>query len=199
MLSKVLEFTLTPRRAWESVAGLSEAQYRAFMLYPVILALLPTFAWYYGTTQVGWRIADGHIIRLAEHSGLAIAVCFYLAQIAAIWIIGYLVHWMSNTYGAITTPAKGMALVGFTATPILLAGVVGFVPNFAVDLMVGILAVSYSVYLLYVGIPIAMQLPAERGFLYASAVVGVSLVIVVSVMGASLILWSFGLEPVFTD
>ena len=199
MLSKVIAFTLSPRRAWESVADLTDKQYRAFMLYPVILALLPTFAWYYGTTQVGWRIGDSAPIRLAQDSALAIAICFYFAQISAIWLIGYFVHWMSETYDAKTSPAKGMALVGFTATPIMLAGVVGFVPNFAVDLLVGIVAVSYSVYLLYVGIPIAMGMPPERGFLYARAMVGVSLVIVVAVMGASLILWSFGLEPVFTD
>ena len=92
-----------------------------------------------------------------------------------------------------------MTLAGLTATPILLAGVVGFIPNFAIDLIIAIAAVSYSVYLLYVGIPIAMNLPAERGFLYASAMVGVSLVIVICVMCGSLILWILGLEPVFTD
>ena len=148
---------------------------------------------------MGWTVGSSDKIFLSNDSAMAIAICFYFTQILAIWVIGWFIHWMSKTYGADTSSAKGMALAGLTATPILLAGVVGFIPNFAIDLIIAIAAVSYSVYLLYVGIPIAMNLPAERGFLYASAMVGVSLVIVICVMCGSLILWILGLEPVFTD
>ena len=44
-----------------------------------------------------------------------------------------------------------------------------------------------------------MKMPSEQGFLYASAIVGVVLVMVISLMGATLILWDMGFEPVFQD
>lgn len=199
MIATISGLFFSPNKTWQRIAELSEKQLRLYLLIPVLLGLIPAYAWYFGTTQPGWTIGDSDPIRLTQESALAIAIAFYLTQILAIWVIGFFVHWMSTTYGAKSTPTKGMALVGITAIPILLAGVVGFQPSFSTDLLVAIAAVSYSVYLLYVGIPIAMNVPAERGFLYASAMVGVALVIVMCVMGGTLLLWSLGLEPVFTD
>ncbi len=199
MLLKIIGLFFWPKRTWQGIAELSPTQLRFYMFYPVVLSLLPAVAWYFGTSQTGWTIGDSDPIRLTEDSAMVIAICFYITQILAIWVIGYFIHWMSTTYGAESTATKGMVLIGFTATPILLAGLIGFYPNFSIDLLVAIAAVSYSVYLLYIGIPIAMNVPVERGFFYASAVVGVALVIVITVMGGSLILWILGLEPVFTD
>ena len=54
-------------------------------------------------------------------------------------------------------------------------------------------------YLLYLGIPIAMDIPEERGFLFASAVLGVALVLLICIMVGAVILWDFGAAPAFTD
>ena len=70
---------------------------------------------------------------------------------------------------------------------------------FWLDFIVGLAAVSYSVYLLYLGIPIVMGIPEERGFLFASAVVAVGLVMAVIIMGATVMLWDMGYAPAFTD
>lgn len=199
MISKAIGMMIAPRSTWQKVAEMDEKQFKLYLAYPAILGLIPAIAWYFGSTRVGWTVAGSDALYLEQNSAMAIAICFWLTQILAIWIIGFFVHWMSETYGAHTTPVKGMAVVGLASTPILVGGLVGFVPNFAIDMLVAILVVSYSVYHLYIGIPIAMKVPPERGFLYASAMVGVSLVIVICVMCASLILWSLGLEPVFTD
>jgi hypothetical protein len=52
---------------------------------------------------------------------------------------------------------------------------------------------------LYLGIPIVMQIPKERGFLFSSAVLAVCLVIIIVIMVGSVILWDFGAAPRFTD
>ena len=45
---------------------------------------------------------------------------------------------------------------------------------------------------------LSVEIPPERGFLFSSAVLGVGLVMLVGVMAASAILWSWGVGPVFT-
>jgi len=62
-----------------------------------------------------------------------------------------------------------------------------------------VVAVGWSLYLLYVGIPAVMKVPQERGFLFASAVVAVCLVILIAIMGASVILWDMGFAPEYTN
>ncbi|MCP4387462.1 MAG: hypothetical protein GY802_04140 [Gammaproteobacteria bacterium] len=44
-----------------------------------------------------------------------------------------------------------------------------------------------------------MEISAERGFLYSSAVLAVGLVSLVSLLGMTALLWGMGLQPVFTQ
>ncbi|SPY23007.1 Inner membrane protein yohC [Photobacterium damselae] len=64
-------------------------------------------------------------------------------------------------------------------------------------MLVGLCAVAYSVYLLYIGVPILMHIPKEQGFIYASSIVTSGLVLLVSIIASSVILWSYGMGPVF--
>ncbi len=65
-------------------------------------------------------------------------------------------------------------------------------------MLIGLPALAYSVYLLYSGLPTLMEIPTERGFLYASAVLAVGLVALVSLLAMTALLWGMGLQPVFT-
>ena len=66
-------------------------------------------------------------------------------------------------------------------------------------MILGCAAAGYAIYLLYIGVPIVMRIPAERGFLFASAMVGVGLVGCATLLGVTVILWEMGAMPVFTD
>lgn len=199
MIGKAIGIMFRPRNTWQAVADLSDAQLKPYILYPALLAILPAYAWYYGTTQVGWSIVGKEPVKLTADSAMFIAILFYLAQVIAIWMVGYFVHWMSETYGSESTPTRGLAVSGLCATPILLSGIFGFYPLFWLDFLVGLSAVSYAVYLLYLGIPIVMRIPEERGFLFASAVAAVGLVMAIIIMGATVMLWDMGFAPSFTD
>lgn len=199
MYANPLSLLLMPRPAWRKVAQKPPTSWFAALIYPLLFALLPAVAWYWGTTKVGWSIGGSEAIKLTADSALPIMVLFYLAMVIAVVGIGYMVHWMSTTYGANSTVAKGIAIAGFTATPLFVAGAIGFYPMLSVALLLGLVAISYAVYLLYTGIPIVMNIPEERGFLFASAVVAVSLVALIVIMGATVILWDMGASPTFVD
>jgi hypothetical protein len=199
MIGKALGMMFQPRKTWQQISEMSDSELKPYIFYPAILALLPAVAWFYGTTQVGWTISGKGPVKFTGDSAGLIAILFYLAQVLAIWAVGFFVHWMSATYGAASTITKGLAIAGLCATPILLSGIIGFVPMFWIDFIVGMLVVSYATYLLYLGIPIVMNIPEERGFLFASAVVAVGLVMAVVVMGATVMLWDMGTTPTFSD
>ncbi len=197
-----LGYLFWPKRQWQQLAECDAKHFSSnpwYPLYPLILALLPAIAWFYGASVTGWAIDDGDTIRLTTTSTLKIIPLFYLAMVSSILLLGYMTHWMAETYEANSSPAKGISLVAFAATPLLLAGGVGFFPHMLLDMTVGLLALSWSLYLLYTGIPVAMGLSPERGFLYASAIVAVGLVIFVGVLVVTVILWDMGAAPQFTD
>lgn len=198
-VSNPLGFLFSPHKQWHAVACVPTNALPSKLLYAIVLAIGPCLAWYYGTTVIGWSIGDGEQVLLTSASALRIVIAFYLAMLGALAIIGYFIHWMAETYGSESTMVKGMVVASYTATPLFIAGLTGFFPIFWLDMLVGIASLSWAVYLLYVGIPIVMNIPAERGFLYASAVVGVCMVIFMALMGGVVILWEMGLAPVFVD
>ena len=80
-----------------------------------------------------------------------------------------------------------------------LGGRFGVYPDLWLNAAVTLIAGCYSVYLIYEGIPILMNLPKERAFMYASSVVTVGLVLMVVVRVGSVVLWQMGVEPVYID
>jgi hypothetical protein len=199
MIQHTFGLLVKPDAQWRSVAALPARSLNILVLYPCIMALLPAVAWYYGTSRVGWTVGDGAGIRLTVDSALQLCILFYFAMVSCVVAVGYFIHWMAGTYGADTSFVKGVVVAGLTVTPLFVFGLAGFYPLLWVDMLLGVIAVSWSVYLLYLGIPIMMNIPEERGFLFSTAVVGVGLVILVSLMVTTVILWDFGAGPAFTD
>ena len=199
MIATALGFIFSPTAQWNKVAAMSDEKLRIYLLYPAILGIIPALAWYYGTTSTGWTVGTDDPVFLTTASAIKIAILFYLTEIFAIWTIGFFIHWMAGTYNAASTLVKGVTIAGFTSTPFLIGGIVGFFPILWLDLLVALLAITQSVYLLYKGIPIVMKIPAEQGFLFASAMIAVGMVILICIMCATVILWDMGFAPMFTD
>ena len=200
MIQHGLALLVQPHAAWRRVAQLQGSSFNSLALFPVVMAILPAVAWYYGTSRVGWTVgSSGDAIRLTESSATEIAFLFYLVMIGSVAIIGYFIHWMSSTYGANSTLTRGIVIAGLTCSPLFVAGLVGFHPLLWLDLLIGVVALSWSTYLLYLGIPIVMNIPEERGFLFSSAIIAIALVIFVGILVVTILAWEYGFAPEFTD
>src|SRR5690606_41763686 len=71
-------------------------------------------------------------------------------------------------------------------------------PNLWLAMLVGTAAVAYTAYLLYVGLPTFMGIHPDEGFLFASSVLAVGLVVLVAMLAASVVIWGMGIGPVYT-
>jgi hypothetical protein len=190
---------VSPAREWESIRMGSKSVVSHYLSFIIWVAAIAPAAWYYGSTQIGWQLGD-RVIRLTADSAMQIMVLFYLAILVCIAMLGYMIHWMSETYAAQdSTLGKGVGIAAYTCVPLFVCGISGLYPLLWLDMLLGCAAAAYTVYLLYIGVPIVMQIPKERGFLFASAMVGVGLVMCAALLGATVILWEMGAMPVFVE
>jgi hypothetical protein len=201
MFSNPFSIIFTPNKYWRGFANHSQPQYFSILPYLLLMTLIPSACWYYGTTVIGWQIhgSDGDVIKLTTDSALKIAAALYFALLFSIATLGYATHWMAKTYGAESSVMKGIALTSLTSTPFFIASISGLYPVLWFDLVVGIIAICWSTYLLYSGIPVAMNIPKNQGFMYSSALLTVAFVIFIVLLGATAILWGNGITPVFSD
>ena len=164
-----------------------------------LLAAIPAISGYIGTTQVGWRIGVGDPVRITGESAISIAIIFYVAMIVGVFSIGWVIHLLGKAYEVEKPLPLCITLAAYTATPLFMIGLMIVYPVLWLNMVLGLPALAYTVYLLYSGLPVMMEIPAERGFLYSSAVLAVGLIALVSLLAMTALLWGMGLQPVFTS
>lgn len=189
--------TIKPGAGWQAIRDDAPGLAAIFALHTVPFALIPAVCWYYGVTRAGWSVA-GEVMRLTPQSALPMCVLFFFAMVLGVAFLGFMVRWMAVSYGTTTDLAHGVALISYTASPFFLAGLLGLHPVLWLDIAAGCLVACYCIYLLYRGTSVVLAVPAERGFLYASAVFAVALVSFVALLGATVVLWDLGPAPEYT-
>ena len=178
-----------PKTEWAHIRKEHYSAMHVFLSQISILAAIPSVSLYIGTTQVGWSITGGEFIKLDAMSAAMAAIAFYFAMWVAVGFIAYAIHWMEKTYGGNVAFEECLLLTTFTATPMFLSGLVGLYPMLWLNVFVGLAAVIYSVYLLYVGVPIIMQIPEDRAFFFSSSVLTVGLCVLVGLLATTAVLW----------
>jgi hypothetical protein len=198
-IQNIIGLLTDPVQQWEKIREQQLQGGGSPVGHVFILALIPAVSGYIGTTQVGWRIGVGEPIRITGDSAFAIAIIYYLALLVGVFSIGWVIHLLGKAYEVVKPLSLCIALAAYTATPLFLIGIMEVYPVLWLNMLLGLPALAYTVYLLYSGLPIMMEIPAERGFLYSSAVLAVGLVALVSLLGMTALLWGMGLQPVFTN
>lgn len=203
ILQHTLGILVNPDAEWKAIRNEKNSFIQVFVSHVPFLALIPTVCAYIGVTQFGWRVGGGDAIKLTTVSAATLCAITYLALLATIYLLGEFINWMSKTYGVKDDDEvrhyEGTALAVYISTPILLAGVANLYPSLWFVAVIMGLAATYAVYLLYEGIPILMNIPRDRAFMFASSVVTVGLVLLVTLMITTVVIWGMGIGPVYID
>lgn len=202
-LQHTLGILIHPASEWKAIRNEKNSFLQVFVSHVPLLALIPSVCAYIGVTQVGWTVGDGDPVRLTPASAASLCALTYVALLVGVYLLGEFINWMSKTYGVVDSDEKrhyeGTALAVYVSTPIMLAGVANLYPQLWLIVAAMGLAGAYAVYLIYEGIPILMNISRERAFMFASSIVTVGLVLMISVMMVTAVIWGMGVGPVYTN
>ena len=138
-----------PDQEWQEIRGEEESISHMYLTHILILAAIPAISAYIGTTQVGWVVGGGDPVKLTQASALQMTVLTYLAMLAGVAVMGAFIHWMARTYDANPSLTQCIVFAAYNATPLFIAGLAALYPHLWLGMIVGVAAISYTVYLLY--------------------------------------------------
>jgi len=203
MLQHTLGILVSPRSEWKLIRSEKRPFLQVFIGQVPFLALIPSISAYIGVTQVGWSVGEGDPIKLTAASAASLCALAYVVLLVGIYVLGEFINWMSKTYGVqgdeATRRYGATALAVYVSTPVLIAGVANLYPEMWFVIAIMGLAGTYAVFLIYQGIPIVMNISKEQAFMYANSVVTVALVLMVTVLMATVVIWGLGVGPVYVD
>lgn len=187
-----------PKDEWQTIEKRHESLMYSLM-HILVVALIPAICAYYAAAHIGWTIGVGEPIKISQSSAQLMAVAMYFALVVGVFALAYLIQWMAKTFDSTPNFIQSLELAAYTATPMLMAGVAALFPVLWFVALAGLAAVCYSVYLLYSGVPIMMNIPEEKGFIYSSSVVTCGLVLLVAIMALSAVMWTMGFGPEYVS
>ncbi|MBZ2163729.1 Yip1 family protein [Alteromonas stellipolaris] len=197
LLNHVIGMYTHPKEECRNIDRRQETFFYAFS-HIAIIALIPTVVAYYSTVYTGWSMG-GELIKLNESSALLMATGMYFGLVAGVVALAVVIHELAKAFESLTTFTQSLELAAYTATPLFMVGFAGLYPELWVVMAALLIGVSYSVYLLFSGVPLLMQLPQEKGFIYSSSVVTCGLVLMVILMTGAVLLWGITTGPIFAS
>ena len=152
-----------PDREMQVINRENETISHHYTHHVLLMAAIPVICAFIGTTQIGWNFGDGTILKLSWFTGLALAVLFY-----------------------------GVMLAGYVATPLFLSGLVALYPLVWLCALVGTVALFYTGYLLYLGIPSFLNINKEEGLSFSSSTLAIGVLVLEVLLALTVILWGYG-------
>jgi len=193
--STLIRALFQPSIAFKQLSSGDPSPLMILLKYSIWLLLLPPLCSWIGAFTFGWRLGADEPLMLPSSSLAMISVGYFLALLFGFISTVFICRWMASTYGARASLGLHFALITIVAAPLAVASITHLFPDVFLNVLILIPAMIWSMYLLYTGIPVVLEVTPEKGMLMASSLVGWLLVAAVSLLGISVGLWTMGIGP----
>ena len=184
-----------PKVVFDALAELQPTSTCVFLRVAIWFGVMPPIFAYFGASFFGWRLGAIEPLFLPKETLIAISIAYFCALLFGFISSAIVSRWMAGTYGARHSLGIHFAMITIVGAPLTLGSVIHLYPDVFINILVLIPALMWSMYLLYQGLPKVLHTNPERGMLMASSLVGYLLVALVSLLGITVVLWSYGIGP----
>ncbi|MDH5432449.1 MAG: YIP1 family protein [Gammaproteobacteria bacterium] len=196
-LMNAVSLLYNPAEEWKKIGAKNPGILNTYLGYLIFFAAIPPVSAFIGSTYVGWTIGDGETHKLTVESAMKLSIIAYFAILAAVLVLSAFVQWMAKTYGAKPSLSDCVNLTAYSCSPLFLVGLLGVFPILWLNMLTSIVAIAMAVNLLYKGVPTLMNINEEKGFLFASSILTVCMVVLVGMLAITIIFWGSGFSPIF--
>ncbi|WP_299497209.1 Yip1 family protein [uncultured Shewanella sp.] len=196
ILNHLMGLYTHPKEEWHTIEKNHES-FKSSLSHILLIALIPVICSYIATTHIGWDLGIGERHFLTVRSAFFMSLSMYLGLLTGVFILAYLIFWMAKTFDATPTYTQSLELAAYTATPVFMVGFACLFPVLWFIMIIGLIGLAYSIYLLFTGVPIIMNIHEDKSIVYTLSVLTAGFILLSALMGTSAILWGWGLAPVY--
>lgn len=173
LVERAKKLLTKPRAEWETISSEAATVQGLYTGYVMALAAIPAIA-----NLIGFSVVGIGGVRVPIAYGVTQLVIGYAMTLASIYLLAIAIDALAPTFGAQRNFMQAMKLAAYMPTAGWLAGVFNVVPVLAILTLVGGL---YSLYLLFIGLPILMKPAQSQSISYTVVVMLVTIVMTVTI------------------
>jgi hypothetical protein len=170
-----------PREEWQAIEAEPHTVLDLYTGYVMILSAIPALAGFVGLSLVGIG-TFGATYRVPPGQGVVHAVVSYLLSLAFVYLLAVVIDALAPAFGSRKDFIQALKLAAYSQTPYWIAAALTIVPSlWIVTVLLGL----YSLYLLFVGLPVVMKTPEDKAVPYIVIVMMTTLVLAVAIVVAT--------------
>jgi hypothetical protein len=182
LVARAQNILMKPTAEWQVIAGESATTQGLFTGYAAILAVLPLIGTLIGRVLFGGMLGGSLGMGVALTGGLVLGVLSYVLNLVMVFVMGIIINAFASSFDAKSDSIQAMKVSVYAGTALWVAGLVSWIP--VIGWLIGLVALGYTCYLLYLGLKLVMQPPADKAMVYTLVTIGaqIGLYIVVGIV-----------------
>jgi hypothetical protein len=178
LVDRVKRILLSPQSEWEVIDGEATTPRALYTGYIMPLAAIGPIATVIGFAVFGISVPlAGTVYRVPIGSAITSAIVTYVLTLVGVYVLSLIIDALAPTFGGTKSPIQALKVAVYSSTAAWIAGIFAIMPGLRI---LGILGL-YSVYLLYVGLPVLMKVAKDRAVAYTVLVVVVEFVLMLMI------------------
>jgi len=174
LVERAKRLLLTPHPEWQVIDAEPTTTSELYTQYVIPLAAIGPVARVIGFALIGIHVPfSGVTYRTPIGRALVGAVVSYVLTLVGVYVLAMIIDMLAPSFGGTTNRMQALKVSAYSNTAAWLAAIFALVPGLSI---LGILGL-YSIYLLFVGLPILMKSPADKAGSYTVVVILVAIVL----------------------
>ncbi len=170
---------LQPAEEWKVIDSEPGTLADLYTSYIIPLAAVGPIASIIGYSLIGVRLPMGGSYRMSLMSAIGHAVITFVLALVGTYVLALVIDALAPTFLGVKNDFQALKVAAYSSTAAWLAGVFSLIPALAFLQILGL----YSVYLLYLGLPVLMKAPQEKALPYTGVVI-IAGIVIFGVIGA---------------
>jgi hypothetical protein len=179
IIQRAKNILLQPAQEWPVIEKEQGSILDIYTSYIVPLAAIGPAASIIGFSIFGFSTPFAGTIRVPIGSAIGHAVVTYVLSLVGIYVLAMIINSLAPTFLATKNDMQALKVAAYSSTASWLAGAFNLIPALSFLQILGL----YSLYLLYLGLPVLMKAPEEKAIGFTVAVV-IAAIVIFAVVGA---------------
>ena len=170
---------LQPVQAWSIIDKEPGSAAELYKSYIAPLAAIGPVASIIGLSIFGIGVPIGGSYRVPLGNAIGHAVTTYIFGLIGTYVLALIIDALAPTFLGTKNKFQALKVAAYSSTAFWLVGIFNLLPSLALLHILGL----YSLYLLYLGLPVLMKAPQEKALPYTIVVI-LAAIVIFGVIGA---------------
>lgn len=170
---RVKQILLAPKEEWQVIDREPATVASLYTGYIMPLAAIPAIAQAIGYSVFGVSVPFVGTYRTPVGSAITGAIVSYVLTLAGVYVLALVIDALAPTFGGTKNQIQALKVSAYSSTASWVAGIFALIPGLRILTILGI----YSLYLLYLGLPVLMKTAPEKAMAYTAVVILAAIVL----------------------